>query len=600
MRKNFLEIILVVVVLWPLSLIAQLNEDFSDGDFTSNPVWLGDVSDFTVNLSNELQLNAPSVSSVSYLSTETGLLDFSNNIIWEFKINLLFNPSNSNTGRFYLVSNYEDLNGALNGYYLRIGESGAVDKLKLYRQDGLTSSSDELICTGMYGAYGSSPNARIRVTRDVAGNWLIEADSLGGTNFIFEAGGTDTTHQFSKYSGVWCKYTSSNSTKFIFDDIIVSANVIIDNDPPTVVSAVVTAENSIDLSYNESVTTSAEDINNYFLSGGNGQPLIVVNNNNSYQLIFNDSFLAGDQLSLDISNVFDLSNNSLTTTIPITVPDTAFSGEIIINEILFDPFTGGSDYLELYNVSNKSIDLYGYMIADYDNAIDNFKTITTHYILNPESYVLLTEDSIATANDFFQNNSQVFLEMDLPTFPNDSATAYVLNPDSVVLDYLSYSDDMHFDLINNVEGVSLERIGFSFPSNNPSSWHSAAESAGWGTPGLENSHNFSSVVSDLLFNVDTPVFSPDSDGFEDLAIFSYQMNSPGNVANLVVYDKLGRVINTLLSNELLSSDGVITWDGVMSSGDKAPIGIYLIYFEVFDLNGNVQVVKKTVTLKSKI
>ena len=109
MRKKFLEIILVVVVLWPLSLIAQLNEDFSDGDFTSNPVWLGDVSDFTVNLSNELQLNAPSVSSVSYLSTETGLLDFSNNIIWEFKINLLFNPSNSNTGRFYLVSNYEDL-----------------------------------------------------------------------------------------------------------------------------------------------------------------------------------------------------------------------------------------------------------------------------------------------------------------------------------------------------------------------------------------------------------------------------------------------------------------------------------------------------------
>ena len=600
MRKNFLEIILVVVVLWPLSLIAQLNEDFSDGDFTSNPVWLGDVSDFTVNLSNELQLNAPSVSSVSYLSTETGLLDFSNNIIWEFKINLLFNPSNSNTGRFYLVSNYEDLNGALNGYYLRIGESGAVDKLKLYRQDGLTSSSDELICTGMYGAYGSSPNARIRVTRDVAGNWLIEADSLGGTNFIFEAGGTDTTHQFSKYSGVWCKYTSSNSTKFIFDDISVSANVIIDNDPPTVVSAVVTAENSIDLSYNESVTTSAEDINNYFLSGGNGQPLIVVNNNNSYQLIFNDSFLAGDQLSLDISNVFDLSNNSLTTTIPITVPDTAFYGEIIINEILFDPYTGGSDYIELYNLSNKSIDLYGYMIADYDNAIDNYKTITTHYILNPESYVLLTEDSIATANDFFQNNSQVFLEMDLPTFPNDSATAYVLNPDSIVLDYFSYSDDMHFDLINNVEGVSLERIGFSFPSNNPSSWHSAAESAGWGTPGLENSHNFGSVVSDLFFNVDTPVFSPNSDGFEDIAIFSYQMNSPGNVANLVVYDKLGRVINTLLSNELLSSDGVITWDGVMTSGDKAPIGIYLIYFEVFDLNGNVQVVKKTVTLKSKI
>ena len=67
-----------------------------------------------------------------------------------------------------------------------------------------------------------------------------------------------------------------------------------------------------------------------------------------------------------------------------------------------------------------------------------------------------------------------------------------------------------------------------------------------------------------------------------------------------MYDKLGRVINRLLENELLSSEGVVTWDGVMLSGEKAPIGIYLLYFEVFDLNGNVQVEKKTVTLKAKI
>ena len=190
--------------------------------------------------------------------------------------------------------------------------------------------------------------------------------------------------------------------------------------------------------------------------------------------------------------------------------------------------------------------------------------------------------------------------MDLPTFPNDSATVYVLNPDSTVLDYFSYSDDMHFELINNVEGVSLERIGFSFPSNSSDSWHSAAESAGWGTPGLQNSHNYSTEYSDVLFNVETPVFSPDSDGFEDVAIFSYQMNAPGNVANLVVFDKWGRIIKTLLSNELLSDEGSVIWDGIMGSGGKAPTGIYLLYFEIFDLTGNVQVVKKTVTLKSKI
>ena len=112
--------------------------------------------------------------------------------------------------------------------------------------------------------------------------------------------------------------------------------------------------------------------------------------------------MAGAQLNLDISNVFDFSNNALNSSVPVVVPDTASTGEIIINEILFDPITGGSDFLELYNSSTKSIDLFGYLVADYDNGIDNYKNIDIHFVLAPSSYVLLTEDSTATANDFLK------------------------------------------------------------------------------------------------------------------------------------------------------------------------------------------------------
>jgi hypothetical protein len=600
MRAYFFKIINLILVFLPLTFVAQLNEDFSDGNFTSSPQWNGDVANFIVNSSNELQLNAPSVSDISYLSTETGILDFSDTIIWNFRMNMLFSPSSNNTGRFYLVSNFEDLKGSLNGYYIRIGESGAVDKIKLYRQDGVSSSSDDLICSGSFGAYGANPNARIRVLRDIAGNWLIESDSTGGNNFTIEGGGSDATYQYSKYSGIWCKYTSSNSAKFIFDDISIDANVIIDNSPPGVVSATVTGSNLIDLVFNEQVTSSVENISNYFLSAGNGEPLIVINNSNVFQLMFNSPFLAGENYSLDISNIEDLSNNSLDTTVGIIVPDTAIKSEIIVNEILFDPYTGGSDYLELYNNSLKNIDLFGYMVANFDLGIDNHKNIENHFILAPNNYVLLTEDSAATAASYLNRDALVFIEMDLPTFTNDSSTVYVLNPDSLVLDYFSYNDDMHFNLINDVEGVSLERINASLNTNDASNWHSAAESVGWGTPGLENSQNFSGSISDLFFNVETPVFSPDNDGFEDVAIFSYEMSSPGYVANLLVYDHSGRLINRVLENELLSSSGSTSWDGTMENGEKARIGIYLLYFEVFDLDGNVYPVKKTITLKGRL
>ena len=587
---------LIILILISFPHFGQLSEDFSDGDFNNNPQWGGDTSEFIVNTDFKLQLNAPSVTDTSYLSVETGTLDFSSNISWEFYVKMDFSPSNNNNFRYYLASNNNNLEGYLNGYYIRVGENGSLDKLKLYRQDGISTT---LLASSLHESFGINPEFRVRVNRDINGNWEILCDSTGGTNFIYELGATDVTHTFSNFSGLWSKHTSSNNDNIYFDDINVIGNIIIDSLPASVQNASVISPNTLEIQFSEPIDNNALNINNFNLIGNNPpNPMSVNNSSSGYELIFQQKFKGNQVLNLSIQNITDLAGNSLFDTIQIIVPDTAQYGEILINEILFDPFAGGSDYVEIINNSNSSFDIFKYYIADYDNGISNLKQINQHFIINPNELVLFTEDSISTINDYPSNNSSRFIQMDLPSFPNDSATVFLLNADSIILDQFSYSDDLHFELINDPEGVSLERVLLN--SINPNiAWHSAAENVGWGTPGNSNSQYYLSEQSDVNFYAENEVFSPDNDGFEDIAIFSYKLDQIEMVGNAFVYDNRGRLIKSILTNELLNSEGKFTWDGINQYGQKAAIGIYLIYFECFSINGEVLNFKCTTTLKSR-
>ena len=587
---------LIILILISFPHFGQLSEDFSDGDFNNNPQWGGDTSEFIVNTDFKLQLNAPSVTDTSYLSVETGTLDFSSNISWEFYVKMDFSPSNNNNFRYYLASNNNNLEGYLNGYYIRVGENGSLDKLKLYRQDGISTT---LLASSLHESFGINPEFRVRVNRDINGNWEILCDSTGGTNFIYELGATDVTHTFSNFSGLWSKHTSSNNDNIYFDDINVIGNIIIDSLPASVQNASVISPNTLEIQFSEPIDNNALNINNFNLIGNNPpNPMSVYNSSSGYELIFQQKFKGNQVLNLSIQNITDLAGNSLFDTIQIIVPDTAQYEEILINEILFDPFAGGSDYVEIINNSNSSFDIFKYYIADYDNGISNLKQINQHFIINPNELILFTEDSISTINDYPSNNSSRFIQMDLPSFPNDSATVFLLNADSIILDQFSYSDDLHFELINDPEGVSLERVLLN--SINPNiAWHSAAENVGWGTPGNSNSQYYLSEQSDVNFYAENEVFSPDNDGFEDIAIFSYKLDQIGMVGNAFVYDNRGRLIKSILTNELLNTEGKFTWDGINQYGQKAAIGIYLIYFECFSINGEVLNFKCTTTLKSR-
>ena len=138
--------LLILFSLLQLIVIAQVEDNFNDGNFSDSPEWQGDSSDFNVNTAGQLQLNA-ALAGFSILSIPANITSL-DSCEWRFYIRLAFSPSTSNYTRIYLSSDQQNLELPLNGYFLQFGEALADDAIELFRQDGSTATS---ICRGQTG-----------------------------------------------------------------------------------------------------------------------------------------------------------------------------------------------------------------------------------------------------------------------------------------------------------------------------------------------------------------------------------------------------------------------------------------------------------------
>ncbi|WP_300665703.1 lamin tail domain-containing protein [Fluviicola sp.] len=316
---------------------------------------------------------------------------------------------------------------------------------------------------------------------------------------------------------------------------------------------------------------------------------------NQALITFNENLALSQQYQLSYGQVSDCWLNSTTLSGNFALADIPQQGDLIINEILFDPVTGGSDFVELYNRSSKIINLNDLSITKYNG--DTIQ-LTQNYLLSPNTYVVLTPDSNYQKNTFPEAVSGRFYSTPLPALNNDSST-FILLFNSMLIDKVSYNEDWHLSLIDNTENKTLERIHPDGPSSSASNWHTAAETIGFGTPGRINSQYMAGNVSSG-FGTSEPIFSPDNDGFQDVLLFQYRFDE-AMIATLKIFDSQGREVHTLFSSELLGSEGSFTWDGVAANNQKAPIGIYIAVIEAFSVNGGKPVAKRvSFTLAGKL
>ena len=265
------------------------------------------------------------------------------------------------------------------------------------------------------------------------------------------------------------------------------------------------------------------------------------------------------------------------------------------------------DFVEIVNISEKIINPGDLKLGSIDeNQFEPNDTIYKYIseewgLLLPEDYLVLTKDPDKVKSQYFTENPDGFIRMSsFPSYSNDEGSVILADTYNNLVDAFDYSEDMQFPLLNSVEGVTLERINFNRPTYDETNWHSASETVGYATPAYQNSQYSENGETENPVSVEPEIFSPDNDGYNDVLNIIYKFDIPGNTANITIYDSQGRHTRMLLQNTLLGTEGSFSWDGLTDDNQKAVVGIYIVFFEVFDLNGNVNRYKKTAVLGARL
>ncbi len=325
------------------------------------------------------------------------------------------------------------------------------------------------------------------------------------------------------------------------------------------------------------------------------------------ELLFDNGFAEGIVYTLLINGVTNCVGNTIEpdTRVQFGIPYDIAEGEILINEILFDPISPGVDYVELYNNTDKTFDLNTLMLGvvkeSFPNPADTtLKEITSESrLFLPKTYVLLSTNSEIVGQQYDCPTDNFVQMASFPSYANAGGIAILMSRDGTMIDQMVFSEKMHYPLLKETKGVALERVAFDQPSMDADNWHSAAEQVHFGTPGQPNSMMQTAEPSQDEISISPDVFSPDGDGFDDACFINYRFDEAGYTMNIYIFNVAGQLLRHLVKGELVGQEGSILWNGLDNNGNKVPVGVYVVVTEVFNFNGKVKQFKNAVVVATR-
>lgn len=270
--------------------------------------------------------------------------------------------------------------------------------------------------------------------------------------------------------------------------------------------------------------------------------------------------------------------------------------EIIISELLPEPQTGGSEYIELYNRSDRALPVSGLSVAirKNDDSLDTFYPLSSiTKSLDAGEYIVLAK-SIAGVRDFFLvPSSQTIHELKLPVLANTTSQLVLFrSEDDEVIDEVHYSEKWHSTAIKERKGIALERINLDGESQDPDNWTSASALSGGGTPGYANSQSGKNPEEPST-GINTPEYLQSTGNYE----IAYRLDKSGYICRANIYDTSGRKVAEIANHELLGTEGVFSWNGLGSGSTKITTGVYIFHAELYHPQGGKKTYKKVFLIR---
>jgi hypothetical protein len=306
--------------------------------------------------------------------------------------------------------------------------------------------------------------------------------------------------------------------------------------------------------------------------------------------------------SIDDAAIYDLGGNKLNCNLMARfgVVESAESGDVVVNELMFNTVGDSPDFIEIFNRSDKILSLKDISIGKLENGV--VKSLTpvsaSDRLIFPGDYIVSGADSLKLIAAYdCREPLWVVKTARFPSLSDDGECIMLARTNGETLESFCFDKKYHSPLLLKHDGVSLERVNPYMPATAASNWHTAAASHGYSTPSAINSqYRDVSVDENRMVSLQPSYFTPDGDGIDDFMVIGYTTQSVGWSATVTIYGAKGNAVRTIANNEIVGTEGFWMWDGLDDNNRRVSPGNYIVFVKMFSISGESTSIKKSCTV----